>query len=291
MRALHAIRAYFALTPEHRRVIRERRVRGERTAREWRDDLAGLGRLDEISDAARAPMGCVGAAGLVAGIALCALSVDKGSWLAVPGGLLLLPALALLLGTLLLARADVPNHLRKFVLPLLRVLEQDAARGGKVTMTVDLGAPVRRDCRVSSTTTGRWFRLPKVVESRYLHRWLSIRAPLHDGSVVRWTVTAAVRQRVITKRGISGKIKTKTKHKVKHRIRVVVALPTDTYRVGEIPAAGPIRSTTRIGPRRSRVGARATVAGGTVLGEPPALDQFLLVAGKPFRDVLPVGGG
>jgi len=114
------------------------------------------------------------------------------------------------------------------VVPLVRVLAEDAKAGTPLELRVDLRGPHLPDKVVAAgrlPDTGRGVRIDQTV---YLDRWLALGARLNDGTRVSLEITDRVRHRKIRKSN-GRKVKWKEKEKVARRIDVEVAGKVDAH--------------------------------------------------------------
>jgi len=109
------------------------------------------------------------------------------------------------------------------VVPLLRVLGEDAKANASIQVRADLrGTKVAGTVVFSGRLKGSG-RVRHIDQTSYVHRWLSLAARLHDGTRVSIDVTDKVRHRKVHKKSASGKHKSKEKERWTRRIDIEVA--------------------------------------------------------------------
>ena len=244
MRLIKTYRAYRALTPEQRRLLKEKRVEGERTPAQWLELLGGLAAYDRQADAVRTwaitlmvlvPL-LVFLAALFGGLALGyeGLAVPAAIGLALVTGA---PLVALFLAT---RSTDLANQLREVALPLVALIGDDLGANAGVRLALDLrGGTVASKLRASLPTRkvgGRAVR-----ERVFQDPWMAGAAALHDGARLRWRLTDEVREVQVSRRNARGK--TKTKFRVTSVMQVAIDLPAARYRLR--PNAPPPDAGTR----------------------------------------------
>lgn len=242
MRLIETYRAYRALTPEQRRLLKEKRVQGERTPAQWLGLLAGLAAYDRQADAVRtwatavmviAPLLLFFAAlfgGIALGYETLALPVAIG--LALVAGA---PLVALFLAT---RSTDLANQLREVAIPLVALIGEDLGADARVHLGLDLRGgtvtPKLRETRPASKMGGRTIR-----ERVFQDPWMSGAVSLSDGARLRWRLIDQVREYRISRRNARGKTKTKTKFRVDSLAQVALDLPVARYRLRPLQAADP----------------------------------------------------
>ena len=249
MRLIETYRAYRALSPEQRRILKEKRIEGERTPAEWVTLLAGLAAYDRQADAVRtrAAVLMVVAPLLVFFASLfgsLALGYEDLAFLGALG-LALLVAVPLVAVFLATRSADLANQLREVAIPLVALIGDDLGSDGTLRLGLDLrGGAVKaklREERPPFNERGRSIR-----ERVFLDPWMTGTAALNDGSRLRWSLTDEVRERRISRRNARGKTKTKTKYRIRSLAEVALDLPVALYRLraGATASAAGIRASS-----------------------------------------------
>ena len=173
----------------------------------------------------------------------------------------------------------LPDRTESVIVPLIRVLCEDAGRGA-VGIRADLrgpGVPGKATPPQELPTGGRvrafrqwWVR----------DQWLSARSELRDGSVLTIDVSDFIRYRRVTKINPRGKRKTKVKTKGVQRIRVVRSLAKGQ------PSARPGTPPPRWIQVRVRPGHKTVIKAAAKLPMPDGDGQFgalMTVLTEPFR--------
>jgi hypothetical protein len=232
MSIVDAFRNYRALNGEQVELLRTKQIRGSRTPAEWLAFLGGAAAYDASADRLRSVAGwgiAVGfLAGFVGGIVLQSLIVLIAFFV--------ICALSVIL-FIRLKRQDLPNTMRLCVLPLVALLREEMEADAPLVLRCDLTGGMRQEKRTDAhqLPQGRYLRGE---ETFYRDGWFEGEGTLADESNVAWSVVDMIRQREITKRSSSGKIKSKRKFKVRRVIDVRVAMKQDAYALADLHAAG-----------------------------------------------------
>jgi hypothetical protein len=231
MSILDAYRNYRSLTNEQRALLVDKATSGSRTPAEWLAFLGGVAAYDSSADRLRTAAGWTIAACLVLAIVSLAAASAIGA----------LVVLAVGIGSVILfvrlKRNDVPNNMRECVLPLVALLREEMEPGAALRLRLDLTGGMRKEKQTGaeSLPPGNFIRAE---ETSYTDPWFEGDGTFADGSNVGWSVVDMIRRRDVTKRGRSGKIKSKTKFKVRRMLDVRVAMRQDAYALADTHAAG-----------------------------------------------------
>ncbi len=125
-------------------------------------------------------------------------------------------------------RFDLPDSFNQLIVPFVSVAHEDMEPNGAMHLKIDLRG-VHGDEKLTRTTSNKssFFSYPKIKDSFYTDPWFNATMELPDKGKLQCEVITFTRKRTITKRGRSGKIKTKYKTKAKSFIRVRLALACD----------------------------------------------------------------
>lgn len=227
---MKGLKAYRSLNAEQKRALREKRIELNRPVGQTLEFLKPLAACDAMSDKFRTTLGCTFALTLVGTIVLAVIYVNngwpEGSWTIVVPPLLF--AILSGFGWRWTRGIDISNNFRKFAIPVLTVLRDDFDPAQPVHVKLDLAAPnapSKKNGNDEAVNKGG----RKIVNSRYVDRWMVVEGVLVDGTKLAWRVTDAIRESKRTRRNARGKIKTKTKYKKKSDIEVSVGLKKKTY--------------------------------------------------------------
>lgn len=237
---MNALQQYLQLSPEYRRLLRDKRIEGEHTLGEWSLLLRRLSDYDRNSGKARTTSVVAGIGGAVAGIFLF-----TPFWLVSAG------AAAFYFTT---KKLDVDDGSRDAVLRMLAVLRDDVRPDEPVRLRLDLSGATGAKAGGSVPLGQRGHYT--VTETRFTDPWAEGHALLADGSRLHWRATTVTVRR--TKKA-GGKTKIKDKHK--QRLDVRLGLPLRRYRLGEAPAWGAQGEQVEVkpGPRRISVKLQSTL--------------------------------
>ncbi|WP_295453889.1 hypothetical protein [uncultured Thiodictyon sp.] len=238
MQLIETYRAYWALTPEQRRLLKEKRIAGERTPAQWIALLGGLAAYDRQAEAVRtwatvamivAPM-LVFFGALFGGIAL---GYEAQAWL-VALGLALTTAAPLVALFLATRSTDLANQLREVALPLVSLIGEDLGPHATLQLGLDLRGGTAKD-KLSKTLPARKERGRSIRERIFLDPWMTAAVVLRDGARLRWRITDQVHELRISRRNARGKTKSKTKFRVDSRVLAALDLPAAGYRLRPQP--------------------------------------------------------
>jgi hypothetical protein len=233
MGIIDAFRTYNALGSEHADVLNTKVIRGSRTPGEWLTFLKSVAAYDRTTDSLRYVAGW----GIVAGL-LLAIILGIALQSLVASLVCLLIAILSIVFFVRLKRRDIPNTMRFCVLPLVALLREDMEPDAQLLLRADFTGGIRREKQAAGGGP-----LPKGnyisgTQTFYNDPWFEGEGTFADGSNVAWSVNDLIRQRDITKRGRSGKIKSKRKFKVRRMIDVRVGMRQDAYALADDHAAG-----------------------------------------------------
>jgi len=182
---------------------------------------------------------------------------------------------------------DLPNVLREFVYPIVRLVAEDVKPGGTASLHLDLTGFNRRDKKIDSRPVSGRSNYVKAVDTFYEDPWFQGSAKLSDGSNLQWQIVDRVRIRKITKRGQSGKLKSKTKSKTKRRMEISLGARKDVYRVTEPPAEPAVDVVATAKSERNQLRAVAVTQWADQPGDKriPSIDSFVGLVAAAYRRV------
>ncbi|MFZ2957511.1 MAG: hypothetical protein WA705_11520 [Candidatus Ozemobacteraceae bacterium] len=193
-----------------------------------------------------------------------------------------------------LAKRDIHNSLREFILPLVEIIGEDMAPEAKLKLRIDLRGFELDSKRISHREENMgWFApYPRTVENIFKNPWLEGETRLRDGTTLQWKITDHVRKRVVTNKtgGLSrSKIKTKTKYKIEQIVDLRLAPKLGRYSVEEKQetAHGEKGITFRRGENRHVFSLRETRVESSIDTVFPK-EFFIAALGKLFMQVRPV---
>lgn len=209
-----------ALTAEQRRLLEARRVDQSYTPGQWLSILRPLARSDRARGWRRFAFGCVCVLAFMFAFLFGIGFAFSMGWRDPLVVLLLIGIVSLILYRRE-APPDLPNDVRRFVLPLISILREEMSPADRLSLRMDLRGRLHKDKQVGKPTAsapnsvGRHY-----VETHYLDPWLVGKARLADGANLEWRVTDHVRER--------GRYK-KIKYRIKTLIEVRLGLPREDY--------------------------------------------------------------
>lgn len=292
MNIVEALRAYRGLSPMGRRLVRTKRLSGAYKPGLWLRVLKRTSRFDEHADKLRRMCAIVAAVGLVAilvslGALMATAGVEQPLWVMVGLGVGGIALLVFGIPWLYLRWRDLPNVLREFVYPIVRLVAEDVKPGETASLQLDLTGFKRRNKKVGSRPVSGRSNYVKAVDTLYEDPWFQGSARLCDGSNLHWRIVDRVRVRKITKRGRSGKLKFQTKSKTKRRMEVTLGARKDVYRVTEPPAEPAVDVVATPTSERNRLRAVAVTQWSDQPGDDriPSIDSFVGLVAAAYRRV------
>ena len=215
------------LTAEQKAILQSKTVKLNRSADDLLALLDPIAEFDATAGSARSKAGCVVAlAFLAASVLFCAGWVVGGV-----GGIACFVAAGVLaaVAAFIIIRVIRPLsagfsglsvNLREVTLPFLRILREEVPAGEPLQMQIDLDWLETAKHLLPGTDPN---------EKKYLASWFHGQATFADGTRLHWRVVDRLRTRTRTRRGISGKIKTKIKRVLRSDVAVKLAFPSKTY--------------------------------------------------------------
>jgi len=225
--ASSTLKIYNTLNPDQKIFANEKRIDTSMKLKRWLDFLQPLAQMDRVNDESRRKKK-IGIGFIIFGLVV-SFFVTTAFLPAVIALILLVVLLIIQISKLnKLKKMDIGNHLRLFLMPFIVVLKEEADANSLLKITFDASEPLAKE-KITNEVSSKGMSLPRIKSTFYTNPWLNLRAVLADGSVVLLEFEDVVRKSRITKRGSSGKIKTKTKIKIKHRLVAKVLFKKEHY--------------------------------------------------------------
>ncbi len=252
MGMLATLNAYRALSPQQKKLLKAKRVKGDYSPDYWLRLLDRLAVFDAGTDRLQMFSAIAFWVLLVPVVigAVVTANLYEGGY-----GMGIIPLL-LIIGTLLMAgagmmwlitrRVDLSNHLRGAVIPLLALLGDDIKADRTLKMKLDMRGSIVKDKFTRKLPTYAKGAYHKIVESLYEDPWLEWEAVLADGAHLQLRMHDSVRSMKRTKRTARGKTKIKKKIKVKTRLEARLKLPVERYRVRDLPTGAPVEFPVKV---------------------------------------------
>ncbi|MBF0499645.1 MAG: hypothetical protein HQM09_05905 [Candidatus Riflebacteria bacterium] len=218
---------YRVLDARQREFINSRQRVCVLTKKEWFQFLRPLAEFDMAGDRMRGGLGC--------SIFVCFFIGMITLVLFPPLGVLLwIATFVIWIIYRMLAKRDLNNNLREFILPLVEILSQDMDSDAGLKMRIDLRGFDIDSKRIShrEENTGWFAPYPRTIENQYQDPWLEGETRLADGTTLSWKITDHIRKREVTSKrtGVSKtKIRTKTKYKIRQMLQLRLAPKHDRY--------------------------------------------------------------
>ncbi len=232
--------SYGSLTADHKAVVRDKVVEGDRSAEGWLELLAPLAAFDAETDAARSRAGgwlaAVVIIGLILAIVGLAIEPIAGAAIAVAAIVLSIVLWSVYRRT---KKMDLANGPLAFTVPLMPILREDVDPEEPVHLRLDLGGYQTHGKEKGKSEPYKKGRYYKIVDTYYEDPWLAGHARFVDGTDLQFNATDQVTSQRKTKKNPRGKIKTKTKIKKRTTIQLVAAFPAKNYKQGAAQAAAP----------------------------------------------------
>jgi hypothetical protein len=284
------VSSYGSLTADHKAVVRDKVVEGDRSPDGWLALLAPLAAFDAETDRARRRAGGWLLAVLIIGFVLTIIG-----FVGAPIAGAAVAVATIVLGVVLWSiyrrtkKMDLANGPLAFTVPLMPILREDADPEEPVHLRLDLAGYTAGGKKKGKSEPYKKGRYYKIVDTRYEDPWLAGHAQFVDGTDLRFNATDLVTSQRKTKRNPRGKVKTKTKVKKRTTIELVATFPAKNYRQGEASAAAPegVRKE-KVQPGDSRTTVRLTSVAkltGADAGVDPRM--FIDLVARAYQKVAP----
>jgi len=223
------IKIYNTLDQEQLQFVQSKVVDNSLKMKRWIEFMQPLAQMDKLNDDRRKRK----SAGLVLIAILMVISLFLS--FAFPWFLFVLSFLAILLIIQIkkvnkLKRLDFSNHLRLFLMPFLVVLKEESDEEAKAKIKFD-ASPAMSNKKILKSTNDNNQGYPKVKTTFFSHPWFDAEVVLADGTALKLEFADFIVKKNITKRGSSGKIKSKVKIKIKHNIGMKINFRKDKYQL------------------------------------------------------------
>jgi hypothetical protein len=263
-----------ALTPARAAALlrKDKRLSGALPLPGWLLVLQTLGAEDKKGDSLRGWLG-----GLAIGAAILAFILLVTEAFVAAGAVAIL-FVGLLVGYILQRRTDLADHLRQFIVPLLRVLSQDVAPDAPVELTLHLTDRFDKSHRKQKVGGVELFEYP----------WLAGKARLLDGSTLDFAIVDEARRWSVSKRGRSGKTKVKTKLVVRSDVTVRLGALKGAYEPRPAQGATPFHVKTT--EKRHVITAERSIKRKGLGGADLQLKDFLGVIAQAYGALAPTAG-
>jgi len=220
---------YKTLDKEQLLFVESKTIDNSMKMKRWIEFMQPIAQMDKLNDRSRKRKN-TGLVFIIIGMVVSFIL----SFVFVPFVITLLFLTVLLIITLkklsTLKKLDIGNHLRLFLMPFLVVLKEESDDDAKANIKFDASPPMSEKKIVKTTNdTNRGY--PKIKSTFYSHPWLEAEVLLADGTALKLEFTDFIVKKNITKRGSSGKIKSKVKIKVKHNIGIKINFRKDRYQL------------------------------------------------------------
>ncbi len=235
MKFLGVLSQYRALSPEQRSFIKNAQRKFVGTPEELLTFFKPMAVFDKSLDDARSQLLTVAILCFVltfVGIIGVAILAEDYPFVIVLEILVFLMIFAAAILRWMLGKIDIHNNLREFIVPIINLVGQDMPAGQKIAIDLDLrGKTIDGKLKDTRKDNPGWFSYPKVTTRIYEDPWFRLNGQLVDGSRLMLNVDDQITRIDKTYKGMSGKIKSKTKYKVKHAITASLALRHKKYAI------------------------------------------------------------
>jgi len=284
------VSSYGTLTADHKTVVREKVVEGDRSPEGWLALLAPLAAFDAETDAARRRAGGWLAAVIIIGLILTIVGVALEPIAgAAIGAATIVLSLVLWSVYRRTKKMDLANGPLAFTVPLMPILREDVDPAEPVHLRLDLAGYQAHGKEKGKSDPYKKGRYHKIVDTFYEDPWLAGHARFVDGTDLRFNVTDVVISQRKTKRNPRGKVKTKTKIKKKTTVELVAGFAAKNYKQGEAQAAAPegVRKE-KVQPGEARTTVRlasvAKLTGGEAAADPR---MFIDLVARAYQQIAP----
>ncbi len=226
-----ALKVRKKFTIEQRQFITSKKLDGENTATGWIDFLEELAEFDTYVDIARNRTRNIAIAlGVISFIVFFpAMGMTDMFFRSL---LMLFPFLTVVYIAIYfdLKRVDIPNAMRLFIFPLIRVLQEETKDETKIYVKVDFNAGLNKLYQTNKIDgTYDSSKKRKVDMIFYKYPILELKTKFADGTNLILTIDESARKNEIRKTNYRGKTKWKTKYKVKTTIDVTLLAKETAY--------------------------------------------------------------
>ncbi|MFN8258909.1 MAG: hypothetical protein U0W24_24690 [Bacteroidales bacterium] len=221
------IKIYNSLTAEQKQFVDSKKVNSTQKIKKWIDLFRPIAQMDKLNDTKRKRKS----------VWLWVLGISSFFLLFFSIGfpLLLIAVLILVLIFIIqfrklnaLNKIDIGNHLRLFLMPFLVVMKEESEEDAKASLVFDAMPSTNQKFFVKQINNNNK-GYPKIITSLYNHPWLETEMLLADGTAIQIEIIDFVARKDITKRGSSGKVKSKVKFKIKHNVKLRVNFSKSRY--------------------------------------------------------------
>jgi hypothetical protein len=220
-----AIRKQF--TVEQQQFINEKKIHGQQTASQWIDFLEEIAEFDSYVDTAKnSTQNWAWGFGIAGFLSIFSVAF-LGGVAVLPVGFCFFACLLYVAINLQLNKVDIPNRMRLFVFPLLRVLKEETKPDALISIKADFKAGMSKPYFVREAK--KEIHRGKVTSYFYDYPILELKTKLADGNGLQINVSDFARKNAVQKRNIRGKTKSKTKYKIKTDLQVMLTAKNENY--------------------------------------------------------------
>jgi hypothetical protein len=250
-------------------LLRDRAIAGVFPMQEALALFDALAVLDESNDRRRQRLRKLTIAGIGASLVAPFVGLPIACILTIPA------TVVLAIRTYRLGRVDIPNDVRLFVLPWLRLLSADMDATETVSLKVDLRACTDKRHRVADeVASGRKWET-------YHHPWFSGEATLTDGARLQWSAVTHLRKHTTWKK--KGRSKIKIKQAMKYD--VALGLPSSSFAVDPVAKSG--IEKIRVKPGEKRTVVRVSYVAHSASLAPANVDDLVSTVASAYRQGTP----
>lgn len=280
-----------ALTPEQREFLEKKTIDRQMTMDQWLALLEACANFDTIGDKERGRATVITSISVVAALGGLVFSFTLPMVgvpiLAVSGAFIA----AFLPKYLKLKKLNIELDLKKFCLPVLRIVREDMPKDGLLRLKLDLRGCEIPEKKLQTQNLPAFGRYRNLQTTVYNDEWFSGDAVLRDGTRLRWQIVDTVESRSRTYTNARGKTKTKKKYKRKTDLAVQAKFPSTRYSVvytARTDLAHKGLTVTSEG-QTVKVYRQIKNAGGNAHTD-LAPDQFIDTISQAFRRATPLAG-
>ncbi len=227
IRKVLAIRKQF--TVEQQQFVDEKKIDSEQTATQWIDFLEEIVEFDSYVDVAKSKTQNWAIGFGIASFLSIFSAAFLGGFAAVLVALFLILCLIYVAIYINLKKIDIPNRMRLFVFPLLRVLKEETKPDALIQVKADFKTGLHKPYLIKEEKKD----IPRGKATIYYYNYplLELKTKLADGNVLAINMTDTARKSDRKQSNSRGKTKYKTKYKIKTNLQVTLLVKTSAYQL------------------------------------------------------------
>jgi hypothetical protein len=217
-------------TVEQKQFAAEQKIDAENTAAGWIDFLEEIAEFDSYVDEAKKKTKNIMITLIIVAV-VCLFGTIFTAGALLPFFLLAFVAMIIYIAIYMgLNKIDIPNRLRLFVFPLIRMLKDEMKDQAKIYIKADFNTGMKKEY-LTQKIDGKYDKntRKKVDNTLYSYPILELKTRFADGNALSLYINDSSRKSSIRKTNYRGKTKYKTKYKIKTNVEVILAAKVGAY--------------------------------------------------------------